>query len=128
MPVSPDSEITCANCGQHLDATDKFCRACGLPTPRGVRPHAPDLTPDTGELRRALDAVPDPQPFARVEPEPVEPELGGEAEAEPTTGSVVRATSPTFAFQLASSTAVMVAIIAVLAIVGVAFLVLAFWP
>jgi hypothetical protein len=85
-----------------------------------------DLSPDTDELRRALDAAPDPQPFLRPEPD-VEEAVEGEPLAE-TTSSVVRATSPTHAFQMAASTLVMVVVIVLLAVAGIAFLVLAFRP
>ena len=117
-------ELTCANCGRPLDAADKFCRECGLPTPRQAQTQkqVPALPPDTGEMQRALDAVPDPTPFARVESAPAAgPPEGGEA----TTSSVVRATSPTFAFQMASSTLVMLGVFVVLAVLGIVFLVLA---
>jgi hypothetical protein len=120
-------DMTCANCGRRLDPTDKFCRECGLPTPRhGQAQKLAATPPDTVELKRAFAvAEPELKPFARPEPE-VEPEA--EATKALTTGSVVRATSPTFAANLASSTLLMVGVIALLAIAGVVFLVLAFRP
>ena len=118
-------EPACENCGQRLYPTDKFCRECGLPTVRLAqaqkRVPAP---PDTGEMQRALDAMPDPRPFARQEPEPEEADEPPEA----TTGSVVRATNPTFAFRMASSTLLMVGVVIALAAAGIVLLVLAFRP
>ena len=126
-PAAQASELTCANCSQRLDASDKFCRECGLPTMRQAQKQkqVPALPPDTSEMRRALDAVPDPRPFARVEPEPMS---DAAAEGEDTTGDVVQVTNPTLAFQMASSTLLMVGVMVVLAIAGVIFLVLAFKP
>ena len=123
-----ESELHCENCQQPLDPTDKFCRECGLPTVRRAQAHiaVPGLAPDTGEMKRALDAMPDPRPFLREEP-PADPSPPSEPPAEPlTTSDVVRATNPTFASQLASSTMLMVVVILVLAVVGVVLLFLAF--
>jgi hypothetical protein len=113
------SRPTCANCGQPLDAADKFCRECGLPTMRHAaeRKRVPAAPPDTGELRRALNVQPEPRPFAREAEPPPPPE---------TTGDVVRATSPTQAVQMASSTLVMLfGLMLVLAVAGVILLIVA---
>lgn len=121
-----EAELRCENCGQRLDANDKFCRECGLPTVRRAEAHIqiPSLAPDTGEMKRALDAVPEPLPFLREDPpEPAAAEPLREPLA---TSDVVRVTNPTFVSQLASSTALMVAVIAILVIVGVALIFLAF--
>jgi hypothetical protein len=122
----PEAELVCANCGHRLDPADKFCRECGLPTPRhGQAQKLAAAPPDTAELKRAFVVEPELKPFARPEPEA---ETGpGEAE-ELTTGSVVRATNPTFAANLASSTLLMVAVIVLLAVAGMVLLVLAFKP
>lgn len=118
----PSLELTCANCGRRLDPTDKFCRECGLPTPRHAQAQKlAAMPPDTGELKRAFAVEPELKPFARPEPEEET-----EATENLTTGSVVRATNPTFAANLASSTALMVAVIALLAVAGIVFLFLAF--
>jgi hypothetical protein len=118
------TELVCANCSRRLDPTDKFCRDCGLPTARQAQTQKLASTPpDTDELKRAFDVQPDLKPFARPEPE-IEEEM--EAEEPLTTGSVVRATNPTFAANLASSTVLMVAVILVLALAGIIFIVLAF--
>src|SRR5678816_2973954 len=110
-----ESAQTCANCGQPLDANDKFCRQCGLPTLRQAeaQKRIPTSPPDTGEMKRALDAMPEPLPFLRLEPEfePVE-----EALPEETTGSVIRVTSPTQATRMASTTLLLVVVIFILAI------------
>jgi hypothetical protein len=129
------AELKCANCGQRVDASDKFCRECGLPTLRNTRRAVtPAAPPDTGELRRALNAMPDPRPFTRVEPEPApaaeaEPALEATEAAPPpsrdTTGSVVQATSPTFAFQSASVTLVMMVVIVLIAVAGMILLAVA---
>ena len=111
-----DSRPACANCGQPLDAADKFCRECGLPTMRHAaeRKRVPAAPPDTGALRRALHAQPEPQPFDRP-PSPPE-----------TTGDVVRATSPTQAVQMAGSTLMMlIGLMLVLAVAGVILLIVA---
>lgn len=119
-----DQTGTCANCGRPLDASDKFCRDCGLPTARAAsaRRPAPAAPPDTGEMRRALNVQAEPQPFVRVE---------DAAEDEPpaapeTTGDVLRATSPTQAVQMASSTFMMlIGLMVVLAVAGAVLLFLA---
>lgn len=119
-----NSTQTCANCGQPLDVNDKFCRQCGLPTLRQAeaQKRVPVSPPDTGEMKRALDAVPEPLPFLRMESEfePLEEEL-----PEETTSSVIRATSPTQATRLAGSTLLMVVVIVILALAGVALIVIA---
>ena len=122
-----EASLACANCGQPLDPTDKFCRECGLPTVRQAQAQhaAPAAPPDMGELKRAMEAAPDPRPFLRPD---LEPEPPADAGNEPTTGSVVRVTSPTFAASLAASTLVMVGIILVLAVIGIALLFMAFRP
>jgi hypothetical protein len=115
---------TCANCGQPLDANDKFCRQCGLPTLRQAeaQKRVPTSPPDTGEMKRALDATPEPLPFLRLEPE-FEP--GEDEIPEDTTSSVVRATSPTQAMRMASSTLLLVVVIFILAVAGMVLLILA---
>jgi hypothetical protein len=123
-----ESDLQCANCGQPLDPADKFCRECGLPTLRRAEAQAqvPTLTPDTDELKRALSPTPEPRPFVREEVEPTAP---ASLPAEPlTTSDVVRATNPTFITNLASSTALMVGIIILLAVIGITLIVLAFRP
>lgn len=112
------AEMTCANCGQGLDANDKFCRECGLPTMRTAteRKRVPTAPPDTGEMRRALNVVPDPRPFQRETPPPE------------TTGDVLKATSPTQAMQMATSTLVMIGVIVVLVVAGILLLVMALQP
>jgi hypothetical protein len=103
-----------------LDANDKFCRECGLPTMRHAaeRKRVPAAPPDTGEMRRALNAQPEPAPFARSDDEPTPPPE--------TTGDVVRATSPTQAVQMASSTVLMlIALMVVLAVAGAILLAVA---
>ena len=120
-----EAQLTCANCGRHLDSADKFCRECGLPTPRRaeqIREQAPVPPPDTQELQRALDVKPEPRPFVREEPEEEKPD---EQDAD-TTGSVVQATSPTFAASMATSTLVMIGLILILAIGGAVLLFFAF--
>ncbi len=119
-----ETELDCANCGQPLDPSDKFCRECGLPTLRRAEAQAqvPTLTPDTDELKRALDPTLEPRPFVREEVEPTTP-------AEPLhTSEVVRATNPTFITNLASSTALMVGLIIVLTLAGMTLIVLALRP
>ncbi len=123
-----ESELHCENCGHRLDAADKFCRECGLPTVRRAEAHSQirGLSPDTGEMQRALDAVPEPLPFLREDPPDLPEPLKAEPPSEPlATSDVVRVTNPTFVSQLASSTALMVVVIAILAIAGVVLLVLA---
>jgi hypothetical protein len=119
--------LRCANCQRPLDATDKFCRECGLPTLHRAQTQraVPTPPPDTAEFRRAMDVAADPRPFVRETP------LEGQGAQPPdppdlTTGSVVRVTNPTQAAQMAASTLLMVALIVVLAVIGVALLVLAF--
>ena len=120
----PQSELTCANCSRRLDPTDKFCRDCGLPTTHHAQAQKLAATPpDTGELKRAFAVETELKPFARPEPE-VEPEA--EETENLTTGSVVRATNPTFAANLASSTLLMVVVIALFALAGLVFLFIAF--
>lgn len=118
------SAQTCANCGQPLDANDKFCRQCGLPTLRQAeaQKRIPTSPPDTGEMKRALDATPEPLPFLRLEPEL---ETMEEEMPEETTGSVLRVTSPTQATRMASLTLLMVVAIVILAVAGMVLLVLA---
>jgi hypothetical protein len=123
-------ELQCANCGQPLDATDKFCRECGLPTVRNAteRKLVQAAPPDTAELRRALNVMPDPKPFERLESEDdlSEEPTAPNPRAPDTTGSVIQATNPTFAAQMASSTLLMVGIIVLLASAGIVLLVMAF--
>jgi hypothetical protein len=126
-----DSELFCENCKHRLDPTDKFCRECGLPTLRRAETQAQVLAappPDTGEMQRALDAVPDPRPFLRPAPETDAASVPERTAEHLTTSDVVRATNPTFAAKLASSTTLMVGVMIVLAVAGVFFLVLAFRP
>lgn len=117
--------LQCANCHHPLDATDKFCRECGLPTllqaqtQRAVPPHAPG----TPAGRSALEVMPDPPPFVRPAADATRPV---EASGELTTGGVVRVTSPTLATQMAVSTVVMVVVIVALVLAGITLLVLAF--
>jgi len=138
MTDQPAEDLKCANCGQPLDASDKFCRECGLPTVRhAVERQAVKVEPpDTREMKRALD-VPEPKPFVRVEPELFDTdELPGlppdtitaTAVLPPpeTTGDVVRATSPTQMTRMAASTLLMIGLIIFLAITGVVLIVLAF--
>jgi hypothetical protein len=110
---------TCANCGQPLDPADKFCRECGLPTMRHAsdRKRVPAAPPDTGEMRRALNVQADPPPSASAPTPPPQ-----------TTGDVIKATSPTQAVQMASSTLLMIGLIVLLALAGIALLVLALQP
>jgi hypothetical protein len=120
-------ELYCANCGQPLDPSDKFCRECGLPTLRRAEAQAqiPTLSPDTGELKRALDPSSEPRPFLREEVEPTAPTSPSDPMH---TSDVVRVTNPTFVANLASSTALMVGLMVVFAIVGIALIVLALRP
>ena len=120
------AELVCANCGRQLDPSDKFCRDCGLPTMRQAQrqKQIPALPPDTGEMKRALNAVvPEPKPFLRAEPLPEPEELLDEPE---TTSDVLKATSPTQTTQMATATTVMLVMIVIFAIMAVVFLVLAF--
>jgi hypothetical protein len=119
-------ESKCANCGRPLDPSDRFCRDCGLPTVYQARTQRlAAAPPDMGELKRAFDLEPDPKPFTRPD---AEDESEAAVKEELTTGNVVRATNPTQAFRMASSTLVMIAAIVVLALVGFGFLILAFRP
>jgi hypothetical protein len=117
-------ELRCGSCGHPLDATDKYCRECGLPTlHRAALQRAVPTAPlDVEELRRALDAAPDPQPFVRAAAAPVA-EPG--ASEDLTTSRVLNVTSPTFAFQMAGSTLLMVGLIIFLIGLGVLLLVMA---
>ena len=121
-----DLEMHCANCGQPLDPADKFCRECGLPTLRRAEAQAqvPTFSPDPNELKRSLEPDLEPRPFLREdgEPEPTEPPPSDEPLH---TSDVVRVTNPTFAANLASSTALMVGLIVVFAIIGIALILLA---
>lgn len=118
-----EEELKCANCGQQLDANDKFCRECGLPTMRHAaeRKVVPVEPLDTAELQRALNAVPDPQPFLREE---VDDTLA--TPPPQTTSDVIRATNPTHATRMAASTLIMIGLIVLLVIAGLALLVVAF--
>lgn len=116
MTASP-SPLVCTRCAQPLDATDNFCRQCGLPTNRAPAP--PPTPPDTQELKRAFDIPPDPRPFERAPAEATPPP--------DSTGQVMRATSPTHMTQLAGSTALMIGLIVLLAVAGVVLLGLALW-
>jgi hypothetical protein len=118
-------ELRCGRCEQHLDPTDKFCRECGLPTLHhaALQRAVPTTPPDTAEFKRAMDLAPDPQPFLRAAGEPLpEPNASGEL----TTSGVLKVTSPTFAFNLAASTLLMVGLIIALVGVGVVLLIMAF--
>jgi hypothetical protein len=117
--------LTCSNCGQPLDVTDRFCRECGLPTVRQAEAQrqAAAVPLDTAEMKRALDIAPEPKPFTREE----EPDAAAE-DAEDSTGSVVKATSPTQAMRLAIPTAIMITAIMFLAGVGVVLLIMALKP
>ena len=112
----------CANCGQSLELTDKYCRECGLPTLRQAETQraVPVVPPDAPEIQRALNAAPDIQPFTRSTTD----ELLSDEDL--TTGGVLRVTSPTYATRMAASTGLMVAAILALVIVGVLLLVIAF--
>jgi ribosomal protein L40E len=118
--------LVCANCGQHLGPSDKYCRECGLPTVRQAQMQraVPVVPADAPELKRVVEAPPEPpKPFLRNGPE-----QAAETETDLTTGSVLRATSPTFATQLAASTVLMVVVIVVLVALGILLLLLAFRP
>lgn len=121
-----DEQFFCENCHQRLDLTDKFCRQCGLPTVRQAQAQkfVPDFPPDTAELQRNFEVQPDPTPFLRT---------GGDiatdqdkATQTPTTGSILRATSPTHAVASASTTIIMVGLIVFMVLAGAALLLLAF--
>lgn len=122
-----EMELLCANCGQPLDPTDKFCRECGLPTLRRAQAqaHVSTFSPDTDELKRALDPAVEPRPFLREEVEPTAPA----SPPEPLhTSDIVRVTNPTFVTNLASSTALMVGLMVVLTLIGITLIVLALRP
>jgi hypothetical protein len=129
MSDQPAQDLRCANCGQQLEARDKFCRECGLPTLRHAAERKPVHLepPDTVELKRALEATPEPKPFLRVEPmldDANEPDLPATPLPE-TTGDVLRGTSPTQMTRLAGSTLIMIGLIVVLVIAGVVLLLMA---
>ncbi|MBP7694583.1 MAG: zinc ribbon domain-containing protein [Anaerolineales bacterium] len=115
--------ITCGNCGRPLDGSDRFCRECGLPTVRqaGERHRVPVLDtqpgaapPDTRELRRAFNVQARPAWRAADPADTAPPE---------TTSDVVRATSPTQAVRMASSTLLMlIGLMVFLAAAGVILL------
>jgi hypothetical protein len=119
-----ENELFCENCNQRLDPTDKFCRQCGLPTLHQAEAHKQltDLPPDTAELKRNFEVQPDPSPFLRAEA--VEP-VRDDASETPTTGSVIRATSPNQAISAAAVTIIMVGLIIFMVLAGAALLVLA---
>ncbi len=117
--MASSATIPCANCGHPLDATDKFCRECGLPSAGPARPRpVPGPPPDTDELKRALNVMPEPRPFVRSEADDDLPDPES-------TSDVVHGTSPAHSVQMATSTLVMIGLIVVLTIGGVVFLVLA---
>src|SRR5689334_25154294 len=122
---SEAGELRCANCHRPLDATDRFCRECGLPTLLQAQAQraVPLDAPGVAEARRGAEVMPDPQPIVRPATDVTRP---AEPTNELTTGGVVRVTSPTLATQMAASTVVMVVVIVGLAAVGVVLLVLAF--
>jgi len=126
MSDQTDQDLRCANCGQLLDASDKFCRECGLPTLRHAAERKPVHLepPDTVELRRALNSAPEPKPFLRVEAAPNESDDLASPLPE-TTGDVLHGTSPTQMTRLAGSTLIMIGLIAVLVIAGVILLLMA---
>ena len=117
-------DLRCANCDQHLDVTDKFCRECGLPTVHRAETQrlAAAAPPNADEMKRAMEVQPGTTNFAQPIDTAQSRPMGG---PELTTGSVVKVTSPTFAAQMAGSTALMVGLIVVLALVGLALIVLA---
>lgn len=127
MSTVPQTEaaLACGNCGQHLDANDKFCRECGLPTLRRdqIQRAVPTAPPDAAEFRRAMDLMPEPRPFLRSAPgQMAEPDASGDL----TTSDVLKVTNPAFATQMAGSTFLMVGLIVFLVGLGVLLLVLAF--
>ena len=119
-----DHNLLCENCQQPLDPTDKFCRQCGLPTLHQAETQIKmvGVPPDTAELTRNLQAEPDPSPFLRTETTQAAHGLPPQT---PTTGSVVRATSPTQAVSAASITIIMVGLIAFMVLAGAALIILA---
>ena len=121
-----DEQLFCENCHQRLDPTDKFCRQCGLPTLRQAQAQkqVPGFPPDTVELKRGFEVQPDPSPFLRTGADMApDPERMTQT---PTTGTVLRATNPTQAFQAASITIIMVGLIIFMVLAGAALLILAF--
>ncbi len=121
-----EEQLFCENCHQRLDPTDKFCRQCGLPTVRQAQAQkrVPGMPPDTIELQRNFDVQPDPSPFLRA---------GGQMPSDqetqthtPTTGTVLRATNPTHAFQSSAITIIMVGLIIFMVLAGAALLLLAY--
>ena len=121
-----EEQLFCENCHQRLDPTDKFCRQCGLPTVRQAQAQkrVPGLPPDTIELQRNFDVQPDPTPFLRAGREAAsDPEAQTQT---PTTGTVLRATNPTHAFQASAVTIIMVGLIIFMVLAGAALLVLAY--
>lgn len=130
MSTQPEESVTtpelrCGRCAQPLDTTDKFCRECGLPTLHhaALQRAVPTTPPDTAEFRRAMDLPPDPQPFLRAPGElPPDPN----ASTDLTTSGVLKVTNPTFAFNMAGSTLLMVGLIVLLLGLGVLLLVMAF--
>ncbi len=126
MSDQTDQDLRCANCGQLLDASDKFCRECGLPTLRHAAERKPVHLepPDTVELQRALNSAPELKPFLRVEAAPDESEDLAPSLPE-TTGDVLHGTSPTQMTRLAGSTLIMIGLIVVLVIAGVILLLMA---
>lgn len=117
--------LLCGSCGQALDATDKFCRECGLPTLRRAQllRAMPEAPPDTDEFKRAMEMAPDPQPFLRSTARVTSDDGGG---LELSTSGVLKATNPAFATQMAGSTLLMVGLAVFLFGLGVLLLVLAF--
>ena len=118
------TDLRCANCDQHLDVTDKFCRECGLPTVHRAETQrlAAAAPPNADEMKRAMDVQPGTTNFAQ----PVDTAQNQRtAGPDLTTGSVVKVTSPTFAAQMAGSTTLMVGLIVVLGLVGLVLIVLA---
>jgi len=129
MSDQPTEDLRCANCGQQLDARDRFCRECGLPTLRHATERKPVHLepPDTVELKRALDATPEPRPFLRVEAA-ADDDADQPAPNTPvpeTTADVLRGSGPTQMTRLAGSTLFMLGLIAVLVIAGVVLLLMA---
>jgi hypothetical protein len=120
-----EEQLFCENCHQRLDPTDKFCRQCGLPTIRQAQAQkrVPGLPPDTAELQRNFEVQPDPSPFLRTEGDASSQETLMQT---PTTGTVLRATSPTHTMQSASITIIMVGLIIFMVLAGAALLLLAF--
>jgi hypothetical protein len=119
-----DHDLFCENCHQPLDPTDKFCRQCGLPTLH--RAEAQTLVagapPDTVELARNLEVEADPSPFLREDATLPAHDVATQT---PTTGNVIRATSPTQAVSAASITIIMVGLIVFMVLAGAALLILA---